>query len=175
MRRIFVVSALAFALPALAVAQSVSTSSTSQTLSTQDKLFVKKAAYAGLAEVADGQLAQSKGDPSVQKVGTQMVTDHSKANDQLTTLSQSLGDPAPTATDTKHQKIHTALEGLSGSAFDAKYLKTELQGHQMTIAAFQTEISSGTNPQLKQFASQTLPILQMHLSMIKSAIAPGNG
>lgn len=177
MKHIFAVSALALALPVIAVAQAQTApqNETMQPLSAQDKLFIKKAAYAGLAEVSDGQLAESKGDASVKKVATQMVTDHAKANDQLTSLSQSLGDPAPTRTDTKHLKIHNALQGLSGAAFNAKYLKTELQGHEMTITAFQTEINSGSNPQLKQFASQTLPILQMHLSMIKSAVPPGNG
>jgi putative membrane protein len=175
MKRILTATALTFALPALSMAQSATTPTAAQTLSAQDKLFIKKAAYAGLSEVSDGQLAKSKGDATVQKVATQMVTDHPKANDQLASLSQSLGDPAPTATDTKHLKIHSKLQGLSGSAFDSNYLKTQLQGHEMTITAFQTEISSGSNPQLKQFASQTLPILQMHLSMIKSAMAPANG
>jgi putative membrane protein len=173
--RKFLLGATILALPVMAVAQSSPTAGSANALSAQDKIFIKKAAYAGLAEVSDGQLAQSKGDAGVQKVAVQMVTDHSKANDQLTNLSQSLGDPAPTATDAKHLKIHTSLESLTGTGFDAKYLSTELQGHEMTITAFKTEASSGSNPELKQFASQTLPILEMHLSMIKSAIHPVNG
>lgn len=154
-------------IPSLALAQSMTSSAP---LNAQDKMFVQNATYAGLAEVSDGNLAESKGSPGVKKIGTRMVTDHTKVNDQLATLSKQLGDPAPTMTDATHLKMHVALELHTGSAFDTHYLKDELLGHEKTIALFKMEMQDGGNMQLKTLASNTLPTLQMHLNMIKAAI-----
>ncbi len=145
-------------------------SATYSKLSAKDKQFIHAAAIAGLAEVNDGQLAEQMGDNSVKQIGTRMVTDHSKANDQLATLSMRLGDPAPIQTDSKHMQMSDTLKTKSGSAFDTAYLETVLTGHEKTIALFKKEISSGSNGHLKNFAQTTLPILEMHLSMIKSAL-----
>ena len=145
-------------------------SATLSKLSVTDKQFIHSAAIAGLAEVNDGQLAEQKGDNSVKQIGTRMVADHSKANDQLATLSNQLGDPAPIQTDAKHMQISASLKTRSGSAFDAAYLQTELTGHKQTIALFKKEIAGGSDEQLKKFAQTTLPILEMHLSMIKSTL-----
>lgn len=162
------IAAIAFyAVPLLASAQSVPSGGA---LTAQDKMFIQKAAYAGLAEVSDGNLAESKGSSSVKAIGMRMVTDHTKVNDQLATLSQQLGDPAPTVTDAKHQQMHAALENLSGSAFDTQYLKEQRLGHEKTIALFKTEIQDGGNAQLKTLASNTLPTLQMHLNMVEAAM-----
>jgi len=66
--------------------------------------------------------------------------------------------------------MHAELTNLSGSAFDAKYLKDELLGHEKTIALFKTEVRDGGDIQLKTLASNTLPTLQMHLNMIQAAM-----
>ncbi len=154
------------AAPLLASAQSMS----GGPLNAQDKMFIQNAADAGLSEVSDGNLAQSKGSPTVKTIGDRMVTDHTKVNDQLAALSNQLGDPAPTMTDATHLKIHAALELYTGSAFDTHYLKDELLGHQKTIALFKMEMQDGGNTQLKALASNTLPTLQMHLNMIEAAM-----
>jgi putative membrane protein len=153
--------------PLLASAQSMTSSAP---LNTQDKMFIQNAAYAGLAEVSDGKLAESRGSSAVKTIGTRMVTDHTKVNDQLATLSKQLGDPAPTMTDATHLKMHVALELHTGSTFDTHYLKDELLGHEKTIALFKMEMQDGGNTQLKSLASNTLPTLQMHLNMIEAAM-----
>jgi putative membrane protein len=162
-------AAIAFCVvPFLAPAQTMTSSGAA--LSVQDKMFIQNAAYAGLAEVSDGSLAESKGSSTVKTIGTRMVTDHTKVNDQLAALSKQLGDRAPTMTDATHLKMHAELTNLSGSAFDAKYLKDELLGHEKTIALFKTEVRDGGDIQLKTLASNTLPTLQMHLNMIQAAM-----
>jgi len=168
MKKILLATALGLALPMAAMAQSMDDGNAK--LSAQDKMFIKKAGDAGLAEVADGKLAKAQGTAAVKKVAARMVTDHSSANQQLASLSAQLGDPAPTVTDAKHQDMHDQLEQLSGPQFDDEYLQDQLTAHQQAIALFQKEIDNGSNPQLKQFASDTLPVLQMHLDMIQKAL-----
>ena len=155
------------AVPFLASAQSLTDGAP---LTAQDKTFIQNAAYAGLAEVSDGKLAESRGSSNVKTIGARMVSDHTKVNDQLAALSKQLGDPAPTMTDATHLKMHAALELHTGSAFDTHYLKDELLGHEKTIALFKMEMQDGGNTQLKTLASNTLPTLQMHLNMIEAAM-----
>ena len=118
----------------------------------------------------DGQLAGTKGSSGVQAVGQRMVADHTQANNQLMSIAKGADIMVPMMVDTKHMAIHTMLTGLSGASFDAKYLSTEKTGHEQTIALFKTEAADGTDPQLKSFASTTLPTLQQHLTMIDGAM-----
>ena len=99
-----------------------------------------------------------------------MIADHTKVNDLLTVLSQQLGYPAPTMTDAVHLKMHADLASLSGAAFDTKYLNDEAVGHKKTIALFKMESQDGGNAKLKTLASNALPTLEMHLTMIDAAI-----
>jgi putative membrane protein len=62
------------------------------------------------------------------------------------------------------------LQNASGtSAFDSAYLSGQKTAHLKAIKVFETEISTGSNPQLKTFATTTLPILKMHLAMVEAA------
>ena len=182
MKKILLTTAAIIAIPVLASAQTStgsamansSAASGASTLNAQDRTFIHKAAIAGLAEVNDGKLAESQGNDSVKQIGMRMVTDHTQANTQLTTLSSDLGDPAPSTTDATHQQMSASLQKLSGSSFDSKYLHEQLLAHEQAVTLFKTEASDGSNPRLKSFASSTLPTLEMHLSMIKSALKSTN-
>jgi putative membrane protein len=137
---------------------------------TADKKFIKNAVTSGLAEVQDGQLAEHKGDAAVQAIGAKMVADHSQANAQLNAILAGKGLAAPTSVTSKQAETTTELQELSGDAFDTAYLKGQKQAHEHAIKLFETEATDGTDPDLKSFAQATLPTLQMHLQMIKSAM-----
>jgi putative membrane protein len=60
----------------------------SSSLSVKDKTFMKKAAKGGMMEVAMGNLAEQNGQSDdVKSFGKRMVTDHSKANDELKSIA----------------------------------------------------------------------------------------
>jgi putative membrane protein len=158
------------AMAQMAPASSATMSSTSSALSAHDKQFIKSAAIAGLSEVKAGQVAEQNGDASVKNVGQTMVTDHTKANDQLAALSQQLGDPAPTMLPASQTAMIAKMQGMTGSSFDKSYLNAQEAAHKKAIALFQSEVTNGSNTQLKQFATETLPTLKAHLSMIQSAM-----
>jgi len=170
MKRI-VCALIVTALPLAAMAQTASMSATGGTaLSTQDRKFIKMAGIAGLSEVQAGQVAEQNGDASVKAVGARMVTDHTKADDQLAALSQQLGDPAPTTLPATQRAMIAKMQGMSGASFDSSYLKAQETAHKKAIALFESEASNGANAQLKQFATDTLPTLKEHLSMNQSAM-----
>lgn len=131
-----------------------------------DQSFVKEAAIGGLAEVQLGNLAKEKASSSdVKQFGDRMVTDHSKANDQLKQVAQQQSVQLPTELDAKHKALVARLSKLSGDAFDKAYMKEMLSDHKHDVAAFKKESSSGKDAAVKQFASSTLPTLEDHLKL----------
>ena len=60
--------------------------------SAKDKTFMKKAAKGGMMEVAMGKLADQNGQSEdVKSFGKRMVTDHSKANEELKSIAEKKG------------------------------------------------------------------------------------
>jgi putative membrane protein len=137
-----------------------------------DQRFVRDAAEGGMAEVELGKLAAEKGSSQdVKNFGQRMVDDHSKANDQLKQIASNEGVTLPEKLDAKDRALKTRLSRLSGENFDRVYMENMVRDHKKDVADFQKESTSGSDPAVKQFASQTLPTLQQHLQQAES-IAP---
>jgi len=133
-----------------------------------DSAFVKEAAMGGMAEVELGRLALQKGESSdVKQFAQRMVDDHSKANDQLKPIAQQKNVAVPSQLSGKEKALYDRLSKLSGAAFDRAYMRAMLADHRKDVTAF-TKSTSGKDPDVKQFASQTLPTLQDHLKMAQS-------
>jgi putative membrane protein len=146
----------------------MSTGKTSS-LSMADKQFVKKAAQGGMAEVQLGQLAKEKGSSdAVRQFGQRMVDDHTKANDQLKQLAANKDVQLPSTLDAKDEATKTKLSKLSGEAFDRAYMKDMVTDHTKDVSEFKHESESAKDPDVKNFASETLPTLEDHLKSAKS-------
>jgi len=141
-----------------------------------DAMFVKEASAAGAAEVALGKLGQSQGhSDQVKQFATQMVKDHTAANEELTSLASEKG--LTVATDPSAADAATAkrMGALQGAAFDAAFSKKMLADHKKAVALFQREAANGKDADLKAFAAKTLPTLKQHLSMAQALpAATGN-
>jgi putative membrane protein len=134
-----------------------------------DRQFIKEAADGGMAEVELGQLAADKASrPEVKAFAERMVKDHSQANDQLKQIAAQKGVTLPSSPSAKHEAMKDKLSKLSGDAFDQAYMSSMLKDHQKDVAAFQKESTSGQDPDVKQFAAQTLPTLKDHLKQAES-------
>jgi putative membrane protein len=131
-----------------------------------DKDFVMKAAQAGLAEVSMGQLAMQKAThPDVIAFGNRMVTDHSKANDELMQLATLKGLALPSEPDQKQKDAAHHVSELRGKQFDTMYMTHMVEDHQKAVADFQNASQNAQDADLKSFAAKTLPTLQAHLQM----------
>jgi putative membrane protein len=138
-------------------------------MTSQDRDFVMDAAMGGLEEVELGRIAAQKGtSEAVKQFGQRMVDDHSKANSELMSIASSKGITLPTALDEKHQKDVTKLSAMSGAEFDRAYSKMMLSDHNKDVSEFEKQSTKGTDPDLKAFASKTLPTLQEHQQMAKA-------
>jgi putative membrane protein len=147
-------------------------------VSEQDRNFALKASYSNLAEIEMGQLAVSEAlDESVRDFAEMMVTDHTNAQNQLANLAESLDIDLPDTLKTEHQAIQAQLMALEGAAFDSAYISSQVIAHQQAQQIFQTQIDQGLNPQLKDYAANTLTHILMHLERaieLKEEVVPPN-
>ncbi|MEA2569594.1 MAG: putative rane protein [Acidobacteriota bacterium] len=152
-----------------------STGGTVTTLSEDEKQFVMKAAKGGMAEVAGGQTASTRAtNPDVKAFGSQMVTDHSKANDELKTLATTKGVALPTAIDGEYKKSLAGIAKKTGTDFDKAYMKDMVEDHEKDVKEFENAAKNSTDPDLKAWAAKTLPTLRHHLEMAKATNAKVN-
>jgi putative membrane protein len=151
-------------------AETKSTSAGATTkLASNETTFVKEAAQGGLMEVQLGKLAQEKaGDEKVKQFGKRMEQDHSKVNDELKKIAADKGVQVSMDLDKKHKTNVDKLTKLSGAAFDKQYINDMVSDHKEDIKKFQRVADKGKDPDLKQFASQTLPTLKEHLQLAES-------
>jgi putative membrane protein len=142
-------------LAGVAIAQD-SPASKSSSLSVKDKTFMKKAAKGGMMEVAMGNLAAQNGQSDdVKSFGKRMVTDHSKANDELKSIAAQKGVTLPSK--------EPALKWSS----DKTYIDMMVKDHEKDLAEFQEEAKTGSDPEVKKFAEDTAKMVQEHLDLAK--------
>jgi len=138
-------------------------------LSKVDSSFVMEAAMGGLMEVQAGQLAQQNAKSQrVKDFGGMMVTDHTKANDELRSYASGHGINLSDSLSASMQKHINAMKNMKGSAFDKHYVSMMVEDHQKDVAKFKKESTSADDAQLKTWATNTLPVLQKHLDSIQA-------
>ena len=138
-------------------------------LTAKDKAFIIDAAIGNLAEVEMGKLAQENAASQEAKdFGARLMADHDKAYKELERITGPYGVMLPTKVDAEHQKHCDMLKAKKGAEFDASFAKHMVEGHQKVIAMFKAEAKSGTAPELKEYATATLPTLEEHLKVAQN-------
>ena len=128
----------------------------SSTLSEKDKTFMHKAAKGGMMEVVGGKVAeQNARSEDVKSFGKRMVTDHSKANDELKAIAAQKNVQLP------------SREPSEKWTSDKAYINMMVSDHQKDLAEFKEEANSGSDPDVKKFAANTAKIIQKHLDLAK--------
>jgi putative membrane protein len=160
--------------PTMQTDKSTSTKSqgSANRLNGADNTFVTKAAMGGMMEVQLGNYAKDHAsNADVKAFGQRMVDDHSKANDELKSIAASKGITLPTSLSAKEQATYDRLTKLNGAEFDRAYMKDMVSDHRTDVAEFRRESQKGTDPEIKQFATKTLPTLEEHLKLAETTDA----
>jgi putative membrane protein len=134
----------------------------------------------------------------VKNFAQRMITDHTAANTKLDQLARSKGLNMPAANSfaaddpnwrnpmitgseqakgayllttnlsvTDYQDVRN-LNALSGSALDIAYAKDMVSDHITTVREFEVAQRNLSDPEIRQFAAQTLPTLQTHSEMAQN-------
>lgn len=137
-------------------------------LAKQDMDFFEEAAQGGLMEVKLGQVAvRQAASEDVRKFGQRMIDDHTKANARLAEIGRDKKLVVPQELDKKHKDMVDKLTQNTGAKFDREYMSHMADDHQNDVKMFEKEAKDGKDADLKQFAANTLPTLQEHLSLSK--------
>jgi len=136
----------------------------------RDAEFAVKAASGGMMEVELGNLAMTNGEAqSVKDFGQGMVTDHSKANEELKSLAASKNISLPAVPDADMQKKIDDLKQKHGHDFDKAYIDLMVEDHKEDIDLFQKEADKGNDADIKSWAAGKVATLQHHLHMAEEA------
>jgi putative membrane protein len=133
-----------------------------------DSEFMTKAASGGMLEVELGKVVvQRATTPAAKEFAQQMVTDHTKANDELKALAAKKNFKLPASLGEDQKKVYDEVLTEKGAKLDQKYVSEMVDDHEEDVKEFQEASTKSSDPAVKAFAAKTLPVLQMHLTMIK--------
>jgi putative membrane protein len=141
----------------------------------QDKMFLRKAAEGGLAEVQLGKLAAEKASSQeVKDFGQKMVDDHTKLNNDMAPIADSMGAMLPKKMAKGDQAEYDKLSGMSGDDFDKEYLAYMVKGHHEDLREFRLESVRTSDPTLKAVVDKGAVVIREHMVMVdKLARAKG--
>jgi len=136
---------------------------------TEDTHFAIAAMNGGMTEVILGRLAVKQGkSKEVKNFGAMMIKDHSKANDRLLALLKDKNITLPSLPDEQERALIKKLSQKSGNDFDRAYVNAMLEDHREDVKEFTNESKKLQDPDLKNFAIKTLPVIQNHLDKINA-------
>ncbi len=148
----------------------------------QDKMFLRNTAEGNIAEVKFGQLAVQKGSSDeVKAFGQKMVDDHTKMNNEMARVADSMGVMLPKTMNKEDQAEYDKLNALSGNDFDVAYLSLMVTDHHKDLHAFRMEAASPTDPTLHEAVVNAEGVIHQHtvladkLARAKGIPVPSHG
>jgi putative membrane protein len=150
--------------------------------SAQDRAWMVAAHQNNLTEIQAGRAALAKsGNAVVREHGELFIRDHSRLDADLRAVAEDLNVELPSQPSPAQRATLASVSALSGSAFDAAWIRSQLAGHQKAKADGQKELAEGSDARVKELAQAAAPVIQMHLDMLVEAtgqvrgVAAGSG
>jgi putative membrane protein len=129
----------------------------------------------------------------VKQFAQMMITDHTKAGDQLKQIASSHSIPMEAKIDDKHQNLMDKLSKMNGADFDKEYMSAMVDDHQDAVSDLRSRVDEnrslsdrvkGDNPEsaaavkpeqsdnrvtvsVNEWAANTLPTIEQHLDRAK--------
>ncbi|RDC62038.1 DUF4142 domain-containing protein [Adhaeribacter pallidiroseus] len=136
--------------------------------------FMVAAANSDLFEIQTGQIASGKGTLSeVREFAQHLVMDHTTSSNELRILANQKKITLPDSLTEDNRAIRMRLSGQSGVAFDKDFIEVQITAHDEAISLYEQATREIQDPDIRNFATKTLPILQGHRDhavMVKSKI-----
>src|SRR5688572_10334373 len=134
--------------------------------------WIKHAMSGNQFEIQLGQLVSQKAqDPQAKQFAQRLVQDHQKAADQLRQVAQQMNVQASDDLMPAHQAKLQEFQQKDAKQLELALIFDQVGHHTKDVLEYQFVAQNAQNPQLKQFAQQTVPHLRQHLQMAMS-IAP---
>lgn len=151
---------------------SAQSQSSTEALGPVDTYFVTQTSLGTPFQVDSGNLAMTKGTTqAIRDYAQLMVSSHVAVNNALDAiLKKKPAVPPPTLLKAAYSTMISTLEHQGGKAFDTDYVIGQVKYQNANASLYKYEIASGADPDLKDFARQTLPKIEDHFAArIKSS------
>lgn len=131
--------------------------------------FMVTAAADGMTEIAMGELAATKTRTSrVKDFADMIVSDHTQAGNELKALAGQKQVTLPDSLSDKSKKDRDKLSAKNGKDFDKAYVDAMVNDHQHAVKMFRDALADVDNPDLRQWITNTLPVLEAHLDSARA-------
>lgn len=132
-----------------------------------DRLFAVTFMQGNNAEMDLAELALRRGTANeVLGYAGKMIAEHKGMSEEMMPVLQHvLSTPPAARLAPPNDLAKRHLEAVKPVDFDQLYVMTQIGGHLAMLAAFQTEVDNGTDPQIKELARKWMPTIQAHLEL----------
>jgi putative membrane protein len=148
-----------------AIAETATPPEAPASLNAVDFNFVGQANLGAPFQVDSGRRAETKGtNAAIRGYAHLMVTTHIPVVDALNVILKKKNiTPSNTLLHGAYDAMIFTLDADRGFAFDRNYVNGQVEYQKGNAALFEQEIQNGSDPDLKEFARQTLPKIVDHL------------
>jgi putative membrane protein len=162
---------------AVATAQTAAPPEAPATLNAVDFNFVGQANLGAPFQIDSGRLAETKGtSAAIRNYAHLMVTSHIPVVDALNVILKKKDViPSNTLLHGAYDAMISTLKADHRTAFDRNYVNGQIEYQKGNAALFEQEIQNGSDPDLKEFARQTLPKIVDHLHRAETLAAAASG
>jgi putative membrane protein len=137
-------------------------------LNSETREYVQTAAMGDMFEVEASKVALMRArSADVKKFAQEMIDAHTKTSDDLKARLVRVGliVELPTMLDADHQKELDDLKAASAQVFDGRYTAQQKEAHEAALMLHRDYAMRGTVADLKAFAADTVPKVEMHVKM----------
>ncbi|MFC4273674.1 DUF4142 domain-containing protein [Achromobacter aloeverae] len=134
-------------------------------LDKDDQGFLENAMRSGLFEIQAAKMAPQKSrSPDIKAYADKMIQDHAAINAALTRLAVTKGYDLPSEPSIE-QKFELKTLDVSDTSFDSKYIqRMGATANHDAVNLFDQATKRSKDQDVKDFATETLPKLEAHLS-----------
>lgn len=133
-----------------------------------DPEFMQSAAASDQNEIQLSKLALEKGvTGAVKEHANMMIKDHTKSTADLKVIAGKKNVVLPADMDGEHKAIAATMRGLSGKAFEDKYMAQMVMDHEKTLNTLKAHQTMTQDADVQGFIGKVTPVVQGHLDMSK--------
>jgi putative membrane protein len=134
------------------------------TVSPAEQDFMMKAAQAHLSEIDLARFAMQRSqNPDVKDYANMIESDHTRALEDLTDLMKDKGVSQPKTLNPETKMEIEKMTELSSPDFDREFANMMVADHEKAVEMFHDQLDIAENPDVKKYADDLLPKLEMHL------------
>ncbi len=110
---------------------------------------------------------QKTNNQALKKLSNQVVEERLAIMEELKKLSSLKNVTLPTISENQHQELED-LQKLNAAEFDKEYLSFIIELFEEDTRKFEKAANNANSPEIKVFASKSLPTLRKHLDAARS-------